>query len=120
MHTSRSAICGRARGYVITSSFVSFLSLALTCDSHGTARLRIWCDETIPRLTVRFFGGVFLLPERSIFFFPLVHRMDTQVLEKKKTGGYYSIISEAVAPCGCRVGIRAGRIIRIDCYELRH
>lgn len=46
--------------------------------------------------------------------------MDTQVLEKKKTGGYYSIISEAVTPCGSRVGIRAGRIMRIDCYELRH
>ena len=40
-----------------------------------------------------------------------VRRMDTQVLEKKKTGGYYSIVSEAVTPGGCWVG---------HCYQFRY
>ena len=55
-----------------------------------------------------YFGSFFLLPQCYIL---LVRRMDTQVLEKKKTGGYYSIVSEAVTPGGCWVG---------HCYQFRY
>ena len=75
-------------------------------------------DDPVVNQPVRFFFCSFnSLNAHILTFHMCMRRMDTQVLEKKKTGGYYSIKSEAVTPCGCRVGVRAGRL---DCYHLRH
>ena len=90
--SSRSAICGRA-----------ILPHGMHCASV--------VEYGAPEVDSMFLFFLFLSSPSMLTFvhWKPLRTMDTQILEKKKTSGYYTIISEAVTPCGCRVGRCLGR-----------